>query len=897
MITPRNEAPNDRAEQKSDPPAVVWWFLAHALASRIREPMLGDIEEQYRQMHAERGAYSANRWLLRETLCAPLTRLQRASISPQLHKFTGDSHMTTLQSDLQFAWRMLVRRPAFTLLAVFTLALGIGATTAIFSVVYPILFESLPYPNADRVMMVWEGSDPTDKSNLGYATYADILEKNRTFSDVAVVAYASGTMTGRSEPQFLEGDRVSASFFKVLGVNPALGRAFRDADNVRGSERVIIISNALWRSRFSGDSSIIGKPLKMMETDFTIVGVMPASFENLISPTWQFLLPIRYDLSLPQACRSCRHLRVVARRKEGVTTAQAQRDLAGIAQELKRDYPKDYRYSGLHTNALSEDVVKNVRPALLAVLGAVALVLLVACLNVMNLLLARGAQREGEFAVRAALGAGRSRLVRQLLSESVLLAFLGGIAGIAVAYGGVRILVALSPADLPRLSEIGIQGSVLLFALVTTTVVGVAFGVIPAMQGSRSNLHDSIRRNTRRSAATSRLTRSTLVISEVALALVLLVGSGLLFRSMEKLFSVNPGFDSQNLLTMQIQGGGGKLTNDTLVLQFMEDALQSVRAQPGVLSAALTSQLPLTDDRDEYGVQFETRPPLNPNDANGGRYRFAVSDGYFETMKIPLVRGRYFATTDKGTSTLVAIINQSFARRYFGEVSPVGQRVKIGGTDGPWREIVGVVGDVKHESLSSTHFDAVYLPEVQWRFVDYAMTLVVRPRGDAMAAVPSLRKTIWAVDKDQPIIRIATAEHLIAEREAERRFALVLFEGFAIVALVLAAAGIYGVLSGTVSERGRELGVRAALGATGRDQIAMVVRQGMTLTTIGMIVGLGVSLASSRILSSMLFGISPLDPTTYVGVTGGLVCVALLACWIPARRASQTSPLEALKAD
>lgn len=898
MSRDRESLPHDTEKRASaKPPAFVWWLLTHALAADMREPLLGDIEEQYELMRNTHGLRAAHRWLWREMAYAPLTRFHRTATIPHPHANTGDSRMSTLQSDLQFAWRMLMRRPAFTVLAVFTLALGIGATTAIFSVVNPILFESLPYPNADRVMMVWEGTDPADKSNLGYTTYADILEKNRTFSDVAAVAYASGTMTGRSEPQFLEGDRVTASFFKVLGVNPALGRAFRDADNVRGSERVIIISNALWRNRFGGDSSIIGKPITLMESDFTVIGVMPASFENLLSPTWQFLLPLRYDVSQPQACRSCRHLRVVARRKAGVTVAQAQRDLTAIARELKRDYPREYATSGMQTNELAEDVIKNVKPALLAVLGAVVLVLLVACLNVMNLLLARGAQREGEFAVRAALGAGRSRLIRQLLAESVLLAFLGGIAGIGVAYGGVRILVALSPADLPRLSEIGIQGPVLLFAFVTTTVVGIVFGLVPALQASRSNLHDGIRRHTRRSAATSRLTRSTLVISEVALALVLLIGSGLLFRSMEKLFAINPGFDSQNLLTMQIQGGGGRLTNDTLVAEFMANALRTVRAQPGVLSAALTSQLPLSDERDEYGVRFERQTTFNPPEDKGGRFRFAVSDGYFETMKIPLVNGRYFTVNDNATSVPVAIINQNFARKRFGNVSPVGQRIKIGRAEGPWREIVGVVGDVKHESLSSDHFDAAYLPESQWQFVDYAMTLVVRPRGDALSLAPSLRKAIWAVDKDQPIIRIATAERLIADREAERRFALVLFEGFALVALVLAAAGIYGVLAGTVSERGRELGVRAALGATSRDQVGMVLRQGMTLAGIGMIVGLGAALASSRILSSMLYNVSPLDPGTYAGVTVGLICVALLACWIPARRASQTSPLEALKAD
>ncbi|MEO7362165.1 MAG: ADOP family duplicated permease [Gemmatimonadaceae bacterium] len=878
------------------PPAFARWLLERVVPNHLHDALIGDLEERYATICATKGIPAANRWFWRETCCSPRTRLTATPAQRVSRSNNGDSFMSALQSDLRFAWRMLMRRPAFTSLAVFTLALGIGATTAIFSAVNPILFESLPYPNANRIMMIWEGTDPSDKNDLGYSTYADILEKNRSFSSMAAMASSSGTLTGKGEPQFLEGERVTPSFFRVLGVAPALGRAFRDEENVQGSQRVIILTNALWRNRFGGDSRIIGTPITMMENDFTVVGVMPATFENVLSPTAQYYVPLRYEVSLPQACRSCRHLRVVALRKSTVTITQARSDLGRIAQNMGSDFPKDYSNLAFMAPKLGDDIVTGVRPALLAVLGAVALVLLVACLNVMNLLLARGAQREGEFAMRAALGAGRARIVRQLLSESFLLALLGGAAGVAVAFAGVRILVALSPSTLPRLAAIRIEGSVLAFALALTTVVGVIFGLVPALQAARGNLHDSIRRNTRRSAATSRFTRSTLVVTEVALAIVLLVGSGLLFRSMEQLFAVNPGFDSTNLLTLQIQGGGGRLRNETLVGAFMAEALKNVRAQPGVEAAAMTSQLPLSTDFDRYGVHFETQPKFNPEDDKGG-FRYAVSDQYFETMKIPLVSGRYFAASDAAKAPLVAIINQSFARSRFGEVSPVGQRIKIGGLNGPWREIVGVVGDVKQISLASGEVEAVYLPEVQWQFVDYAMTLVVRSRSSLNTLVPELRNAIWTADKDQPIIRIATANELMAERAAERTFALVLFEGFALVSLVLAAAGIYGVLSGTVTERNRELGVRAALGATGRDQIVMVLRQGMALTVVGVLVGLGAAFASSRVLLTMLYNVSPVDPATYAGVTAALFVVALLACWIPARRASQTSPLEALKAE
>ncbi|MEP6836396.1 MAG: ADOP family duplicated permease [Gemmatimonas sp.] len=878
------------------PPVRARWLLERIVPAHLRDALLGDLEEQYAMLRATKGASAANRWYWRETLHAPRTLSQSAPRNNHPRSVNGDSSMSLLQSDLRFAWRMLMRRPAFTTLAVFTLALGIGATTAIFSAVNPILFESLPFPNANRITMIWEGTNPADKSNLGYATYADILAQNHSFSSIAAMSSSSGTLTGKGEPQFLEGQRVTPSFFQVFGVSPSIGRAFRDEENIAGSQRVIILSQALWRNRFAGDTSIIGRPITMAGVDFTVVGVMPASFENVLSPTSQYFVPLRYDVSLPQACRSCRHLRVVALRKSTVSESQVRADLNAIAKVMGRDFPKDYSHLGFMAPKLGDDLVTGVRPALLAVLGAVALVLLVACLNVMNLLLARGAQREGEFAVRAALGAGRARIVRQLLSESVLLAVLGGAAGIGVAFVGVRVLVALSPSDLPRLAAIKIEPTVLLFALGVTTVVGVLFGLLPALQASRGNVQETIRRTTRRSAATSRFTRSALVVSEVAMAIVLLVGSGLLFRSMERLFAVNPGFESNNLLTMQIQGGGGRLVNGALIAEFMQQALNNVRVLPGVEAAAMTSQLPLSDDSDRYGVHFETQPKFNPEDDNGG-FRYAVSDQYFETMKIPLVGGRYFAATDIANAPMVAIINQSFARSRFGNVSPVGQRIKVGGMDGPWREIVGVVGDVKQISLASQDVEAVYLPETQWQFVDPGMTLVVRSRSDMTALVPALRKAIWSADKDQPIIRIATAEELLATRAAQQTFALVLFESFAMVALVLAAAGIYGVLAGTVTERNRELGVRAALGATGRDQVVMVLRQGMALTTIGVIVGLGAALASSRILTTMLFDISPLDPATYATVTGALLGVALLACWIPARRASQTSPLEALKAE
>jgi len=600
---------------------------------------------------------------------------------------------------------------------------------------------------------------------------------------------------------------------------------------------------------------------------------------------------------LPWACRSCRHLRVVARVRPGVGLDAASREVDAFAANAFRDHPTVYAGTGMTTLPLAGYLTESVRPALLALLGAVLVLLLVASLNVSNILLARGASRRGEFAIRVALGADRGRIIRQLLTESVLLAAMGGVLGVAFAVAAVRGLVALSPADLPRLAAISVNGPVLGFALAVTTVVGLLFGLAPAWRSSGTNVQDGIRRGARALVGSDRITRSTIVIAEVALAIVLLVGSGLLLRSMNTLLAVNPGFDPRGLLTMQIHAGSGALSNDTLVERFYADALNAVRAQPGVAGAALTSQLPLSGDFDGYGIHLRSRPIANPANAPS-EFRYAVSDGYFETMRIPLVRGRLFTALDDGRSLPVVIVNAAFAARHFGAQDPIGEHVRVGPADeGPWREIVGIVGDVRQVSLDAQLGDAVYLPATQWRFVDYTRSLVVRAHGEPLALAPSVRRTIWSLDKDQPIVRVETASALVAATAAERRFALVLFELFAVVALVLAAAGIYGVLIGSVTERTRELGVRAAFGASARDLVWLVVRQGMSLTLVGVVVGLVLAAASTTAIAGLLFGVSSLDPLTYAAVTGSLLLVALLACWMPAFRASRVDPIETLRAE
>jgi putative ABC transport system permease protein len=497
--------------------------------------------------------------------------------------------------------------------------------------------------------------------------------------------------------------------------------------------------------------------------------------------------------------------------------------------------------------------------------------------------------------MRVALGAGRGRLIRQLLTESLLLALVGGALGMVVAGIGARALVALSPPELPRVGAIRLDAAVFAFAMWVTTLIGLVVGLMPALHASRSDLQGGLQRSSRRTAGGHGLTRGTLVVAEVAIALVLLVSEGLLLRSIERLLAVSPGFDASRLLTMQVQASGHRFDDDSATHRFFAQALEAVREVPGVAAAAFTSQLPLSGDFEKYGVQFESIPD-DKSEEDQSAFRYAVSPGYFETIGIPLHRGRLLDAHDVAGAPPAVLVNESFAKRKFPGRDPIGQRVHVGSTDQPWYTIVGVVGDVKQTSLAMNQADAVYITTTQWRFADRAQWLVVRARGDAAALAPAVRKAIWSVDKDQPIVRVATVADLLAASAAERRFALIVFEAFALVALVLAATGIYGVLSGSVTERMREIGVRSALGASRGNILALVVRQGMTLTGLGIAIGLGGAVAASHAIVTLLFGVSRLDPLTYLGVIALLLGVSGIACWVPAWRAARVDPSITLRA-
>ena len=801
--------------------------------------------------------------------------------------------------DLSYGVRMLAKKPAFTAVAVITLALGIGASTAIFSAVNPILFEPLPYPHADRIAMVWDYANNGARLYVTFGTYREIVERSHSFESAAAMRPWQPTVTGKTQPDRLEGQRVSEGYFRTLGVAPVLGRDFQESDDQLNGPAVVLISDSVWRRRFDSDPAIIGTQVPLDGRLHTVIGVMPNGFENVLAPAADIWAPLQFDRTLQPESREWGHnLRMITRLRSGVAYEQAMREIDTIAQNPVPEFSRPSHASlsqGVLVVSLQSDVTSGVKPALLAVLGGVLLVLAIACVNVMNLLLARGAQRRGEFAMRAALGASRLRLTRQLLVESLLLAALGGALGMFVAQIGVRALVAVSPPGLPRADAIRLDGTVFIFAVAITAVIGLLAGLFPALQASRSDLNIALQQSSQRMIGGHQFTRRALVVAEVAFALVLLVSTGLLLRSLQRLFAIDAGFDTSHLLTLQVQAAGARV-NPAAIQQFYDQALEAVRRVPGVTSAAFTSQLPLSGDLDDgYGAHFESSPTGNP-EADNGALRYAVSPGFVEAMSIPLRRGRLLDEHDTADNSPAVLISESLAKSKFRDEDPIGQRLRIGPNDGPWNTVVGVVGNVKQTSLSVSLTDAVYITNSQWKlFSDRARWLVVRTGANPGRLASSIKDAIWSVDKDQPIVRVATMDARLNASAAERRFALILFESFGSVALLLAAIGIYGVLSGSVSERTREIGVRLALGAPRSNILALVMRQGMTLTATGMVIGLFGAALATKALVTLLFGISRLDPITYIGVVALLLTVSALACWLPARRATKVDPIIALR--
>ena len=805
-----------------------------------------------------------------------------------------------IRHDLRYGVRMLWKNKSFTAVAVVALALGIGANSAIFSVVNTVLLRPLPYKEPGRLVMVWEDDTkhgfPNDTPAA--ANYVDWRDQNQVFEGMAAAADQSFNLTGAGEPERFDGKRVSANFFSLLGVEPQLGRAFMPEEDVSGANRVVVLSHGLWQRRFGSDSGLIGKSITLNGDGYTVVGVMPADFQFLSQEVGMWV-PIAFT---PQqaANRGNHYLRVVARLKPGVTVEQAQSEMSTIAARLQQQYPEQNIDLGTTVVSLHEEVVGNIRPALLVLLGAVGFVLLVSCANVANLLLARAAVRQKEIALRTALGASRLRLIRQFLTESVLLAALGGVVGLLLSVWGVTLLKSFIPENISQVKAIAVDARVLGFTILVTLLTGLVFGLAPAAQASKFNLNETLKEGGRDAAAArgSNRIRGLLIVSEVAISLVLLVGAGLLINSFMRLRSVDPGFRTDNLLTMSVVLPQQKYPDLARRTAFYTDMIRRVEALPGVRSAGVTNWIPLVKQGDSIGVTFEGQPVPVPGQ---GKLPIIatriVSPHYFGSMGIPLLQGRVFEEgRDRVDSPCVVVVGETVARRYWPDESPLGKRLSPGRPTTPedWCQVVGVVKDVRQLDLAAEPKPQMYLTYAQADFFA-PRHLVVSTEGDPLALAGTVRKTVWEVDRDQPVSNVNTMEGVLSESIARQRFSTLLLGVFAGVALVLAAVGIYGVMSYSMAQRTREIGIRMALGAQKRDVLKLAVGQGLRLVAIGVGVGLVGAFALTRVMSSLLFGISATDPATLITISLILVAVALLASYIPARRAAKLDPLIALR--
>ncbi len=827
----------------------------------------------------------------------------------QVRAYGWDGVLELLGSDVRLAVRRLIRTPGFTVVAVLTLGLGIGAATAIFSAASPVLFRALPYPDPSRVVAVAPRGEDGVGRPAAFGTYLELAERTRgegVFEALAAVRPWTVTHTGAGEPQRLQGQRVGAAYFDVLGVAPAFGPGFDAAEDRPGGAPTVILSYRLWNRLFAGHRAALDDAtLRLDGATYRVVGVLPADFEDVLAPTAEIYTLLQYDPA-PAAFETREwgnHLALVGRVSSEGSLPRARTALNAVAAEPVAAFPRPAWASlaqGVEVRPLGEVVTAEARPLMVALLTGVALLLGVTCANVSLLLLARTARRRPELAMRVALGAARDRVLRTLLSESLVLAALGGLVGLGAARVGIETLVALAPPAMPRLDAVALDGVVLAFAFGLTTAIGLLAGLLPVLWPSGGgSLLGTLRDTGRGSVGGGSRARGVLVGVEVALAVVLLVGAGLLLRTTQHLFRTSPGFDTRDAVVLHLPASGkGGGVPDTEVDAYFDRVLEAARGVPGVQAAALTSQLPLSGDADVYGVRPAEADAERADEVQGSTFRYAVSPGYFEVMGIPLLQGRALEPGDHEGSQAVAVLGQALARRMFGSGDPVGRRIRVGAQDTEPFTVVGVVADVKQASLDAAVPNAVYLAARQWHWADASRWLVVRAGGEQVAAlVPPLRQAVWSVDANQPVVRTQTLRDLVAASEVRRRFTLLVLSTFALAALLLAGVGLYGVLAGAVTERTRELGVRVALGASHDRIVALVLRRGMTLVIAGLLGGLTASLGAGRVLASLLYGISPLDGVTYAGVAALLALVGGLACWLPARRAARVDPLEAMRAE
>jgi putative ABC transport system permease protein len=798
--------------------------------------------------------------------------------------------------DLHIALRGLRRVPGFAVVVVVTLALGIGATTAIYSVVNGVLLTPLPYPQPDRLVLVWEQNPHrgSARNTVSPANYLDWRDRARSFSGLAAFTWTGITLTGGT-PEHVEGRAVTPEFFSVLRVDPAIGRTFTAEESAPGATKVVVLSHGLWQRRFGGDSSIVGRTIAVAGGDVRVVGVMPASFQSMPLGLDQFWQPLGLDPADRE--RRGRYAMVIGRLRDGVTAEAAQAEMTSIAADLAREHVDFNTGWGANVVTLTDQVVGRARPVLLTLLGAVSLVLLIACANVANLMLARTAARRRELAVRAALGASPRRLAREVLTESVVLAAIGGAAGVVLAVWGVELLVTAAPAEVPRLAQIGVDGRVLAVTAAVTLLVGILFGSPGALGRGSDELAEDLHGAGRRATvgAEARRLRGALVVAQVSLSMVLLVGAGLLIRSLQRLTAVDPGFDASQLLTVAVDLPAATYPDDPRRSAFYTELLRRARAMPGVQSAAMIDFLPLAGPGSATSFTVVGRPALAPGQVPVADIR-VVDPQYFQTMRIPLRGGRIPDERDRVSAPPVVVINETMARSLWPGEDPVGRRVKVNMWDPDAEtEVIGVVGDVRQDRLDGDRRAMIYYPAAQAPTI--SMNLVLRTAGPPLDLAAPMRAAVREIDSDQPVGQVTTMQSIVRLSIADRRFPMFLLSLFAGLAVTLAAVGIYGVLSYSVGLRSQEIGVRMALGARVTDILGMVLKQGGILVAVGGAVGLGSALALSRVLRGLLFGITPADPGTYLAVCLVLALVALGAMALPARRAAAVDPMRALKSE
>jgi putative ABC transport system permease protein len=798
---------------------------------------------------------------------------------------------------------MLWKSPGFTLVTVLALALGIGANTAIFSVVNTVLLRPLPYPNGERIVFIGEWSQQVPEMSVSYPNFSDWRDQQQTMERIAAFRSANYVVTGGGEPERLDGRQVSAAFFDVLGVQPALGRNFTPEEDKPGANPVALISHGFWQRRLGGDPSIINKQLQLSNESFTVIGVLPQTFE------WQSPVDVFVPVGLRAGDQNMtgrgNHpgMYVLGMLKPNVTVEQARTEIKAIAERLAVQYPDTNGGQSAVLDSLQARAVEDIRPALLLLLAAVGFVLLIACANVANLLLARAASRSKEIAIRTALGAGRLRIIRQLLTESLLLSVMGGALGLLFAMWGIDALLAALPEDVPRLlvAGVGLNTPVLLFTLAVSVLTGLLFGLAPALQASKSNLNETLKDGGRTSAGVGRQrVRNVLVVSEVALSLLLLISAGLLIKSFLRLQETELGFDPANVLTLRVPLPEARYKENGKVENFWDELLRRVRALPGVESAGLTRGLPMNGGI-ESGVMVEGQEGTSNKDATAAVNLYA-EPGYFKTLDIKLVNGRFISDEDTKDSPLVAMVDEMFVAKFFPGGDAIGKRLRIGGDQAPLRSIVGVFKHMKHygpdeagEGRVELYTPYKQVPQEFFAASNRSLWLAVKTKGDPTSLAPAIRNEVLQIDKDQPISNVGTMERIVAATVAPQKFATWLLAVFAATAMVLAAIGIYGVMAYSVTQRTHEIGIRMALGAGRRDVLRMVVSQGMKLAFIGVALGLVGAIALTRLMSSLLYGVSATDPLTYGGVSVLLAAVALLACLIPARKATRVDPMIALR--